>query len=118
LNPLNPGNHHNRQNKNRNSRFQSINKSFARNWKLYAFLLPPLLYFLIFHYVPMYGVQIAFKEYFANLGIVGSPWIGLENFKQFFNSYYVWRLIKNTLILNAYMLVLFLLSIFFDLSLN
>lgn len=116
--PLKPGHQHNRPNKNRNSRFQSIKKSFARNWQLYAFLLPTLLYFLIFHYVPMYGVQIAFKEYFANLGIVGSPWIGLDNFKQFFNSYYVWRLIKNTLILNAYMLVLFPLPIVFALSLN
>src|SRR5699024_12778153 len=103
--PLKHGHQHNRPNKNRNSRFQSIEKSFARNWQLYAPLLPTWLYFLIFHYVPMSGVQIAFKVSFARPGIVGSPWIGLENSTQIINSYYACRLINNPLILHAYMLV-------------
>src|SRR5699024_12415267 len=83
--PLKPGHQHNRPNKNRNSRFQSIKKRFTRNSQLYAFLLPTLLYFLIYHYVPMYDVQIVFKEYFPNLGIVGTLWIGLDDFKQYIN---------------------------------
>src|SRR5690625_5205471 len=70
------------------------------------------------HYIPMYGVQIAFKDFFANLGIVGSPWAGFEHFERFFNSYYFWRLLKNTIILNVYGLLLFPLPIIFALSLN
>src|SRR5699024_2209745 len=93
-------------------------KSIKRNWQLYVFLLPAITYFFIFHYIPMYGVQIAFKEYIANLGIFGSPWVGLEHFDRFFNSYYFWRLLKNTIILNAYNLILFPLPIIFALSLN
>src|SRR5699024_3337968 len=61
----------------------------------------------------MYSVQITFKEYFSNLGTVGSGYIEQENFKQLFNSYYVWRLIKNTLILNEYKFDVFLLLIVF-----
>lgn len=103
---------------NRNGRFYLIKKSIKRNWQLYVFLFPTILYFVIFHYVPMYGVQIAFKDYFANLGIMGSPWVGFEHFDRFFNSYYFWRLLKNTLLLNAYNLILFPLPILFALSLN
>lgn len=102
----------------RKSRTYAIKKSLLRNWQLYVFLLPALTYFFIFHYIPMYGVQIAFKDYFANLGIFGSPWVGFEHFERFFNSYYFWRLLKNTIILNAYGLLLFPLPIIFALSLN
>ena len=100
------------------SRFKRIVKSFKQNWQLYIFLLPAVSYFFIFHYIPMYGVQIAFKDYFANLGYWESPWVGFEHFERFFNSYYFVRLLKNTLILNAYMLILFPLPILFALSLN
>ncbi|MFD2130386.1 ABC transporter permease [Pseudogracilibacillus auburnensis] len=103
---------------NKKSRTYAIKKSLLRNWQLYVFLLPALTYFFIFHYIPMYGVQIAFKDYFANLGISGSPWVGFEHFDRFFNSYYFWRLLKNTIILNAYGLLLFPLPIIFALSLN
>lgn len=89
-----------------------------RNWQLYVFLLPLIIYFFIFHYIPMYGVQIAFKEYYASRGIFGSPWVKFEHFERFFNSYYFWRLLKNTIILNAYQLLLFPLPIIFALSLN
>ena len=51
-----------------------------RSYQLYLFLLPTLLYFAIFHYGPMYGIQIAFRDYLAALGILGSPWVGLEHF--------------------------------------
>ncbi|MCX6996088.1 MAG: sugar ABC transporter permease, partial [Kiritimatiellaeota bacterium] len=51
-------------------------------------LLPTLLYFVVFHYAPMYGVQIAFKDFSVRKGIVGSPWIGFVHFDRFFRSYY------------------------------
>lgn len=77
-----------------------------RYWQLYIFLLPALIYFLIFHYGPMYGVQIAFKKYMPSLGITGSPWVGFEHFKKFFDSYYFTDLIKNTLGISIYELIL------------
>ena len=58
-----------------------------RSWQLYAFLLPTLLYFAIFHYGPLYGAQIAFRDYLGALGIWGSPWVGLQNFQRFFKVY-------------------------------
>lgn len=100
------------------SKYSKVKKNFARNWQLYVFLLPTLTYFILLHYVPMYGVQIAFKNFFANLGIWGSPWVGFEHFERFFDSYYFWRLLKNTLILSAYQLILFPLPIILALSLH
>src|SRR5699024_2129354 len=81
------------------TRFQKVMKSLLRNWQLYILLLPAVTYFFIFHYIPMYGVQIAFKDYFANLGYLGSPWVGFEHFERFFNSYYFDRMLSYTLIL-------------------
>src|SRR5690625_7934707 len=99
--------HGERNLKTRRQRLYEIRKSFLRNWQLYLFLLPALTYFFIFHYIPMYVVQIAFKDYFANLGIIGSPWVWFEHFERCFDSYYFWRLLKHTIILNAYTLLLF-----------
>lgn len=93
-------------------------KRFFKNWPLYVFMLPAVLYFIIFHYVPMYGVQIAFKDFNAVDGIWGSPWVGFAHFERFFSSYYFTRLIKNTLILSLYQLILFPLPIILALSLN
>lgn len=102
----------------KNKKFHAFKKNFFLNWQLYIFLLPALTYFLILHYVPMYGVQIAFKNFIANKGITGSPWAGFEHFERFFHSYYFWRLLKNTLLLNLYQLVLFPIPIIFALMLN
>lgn len=88
------------------------------NWQLYLLLAPGLIYFLVFKYYPMYGLQIAFKNFRAVDGIFGSKWIGFEHFKRFFNSYYFWDLIKNTLGINLYALALFPISIIVALSLN
>lgn len=66
--------------------------------------LPVLVFFLVFHYAPMYGVQIAFKKFSAVRGIVGSPWRGLYYFQQFFDSYLFGELIGNTLGLSLYSL--------------
>lgn len=81
--------------------------------------IPGLIYYLVFHYAPMYGVIIAFKKYQINLGILGSKWVGLENFIKFFDHPYFWRLIKNTFVINAYLLLfVFPIPIIFALFLN
>jgi putative aldouronate transport system permease protein len=72
-------------------------KTIAANWQLYVIIAPVLAYFAIFHYAPMYGLQIAFKDFIATKGITGSSWVGLKHFKQFFQSYYAARIIANTL---------------------
>src|SRR5690625_277882 len=88
------------------------------NWQLYLLLAPGLIYFIVFKYYPMYGLQIAFKNFRAVDGILGSEWVGLDHFKRFFDSYYFWDLIKNTLGINLYALALFPISIIVALSLN
>ncbi|RKN85177.1 ABC transporter permease [Paenibacillus ginsengarvi] len=94
-------------------------KSIRKNWELYLFVLPTMAYFIIFHYFPMYGVQIAFRDYTPSLGIWGSPWVGLEHLKRFFDSYYFWTLIKNTLGISLYELVVgFPVPILLALALN
>lgn len=80
-------------------------KLIKKNWDLYLLFLPVVLYFAIFEYGPMYGVQIAFKDYMARFGITGSPWVGLKHFERFFASYYFERLILNTLGIGVYELV-------------
>lgn len=70
--------------------------------QLYVLLLPAVAYFVLFQYVPMYGVQIAFKDFKPTLGIAGSPWVGLEHFQRFFNAYPFWSLLRNTIGLSLY----------------
>ncbi|NGP45558.1 sugar ABC transporter permease [Bacillaceae bacterium SIJ1] len=79
-------------------------RSIWKNWDLYLLLSPVILYFLIFHYFPLYGLQIAFKDYIASQGILGSPWAGFKHFERFFDSYYFWRLIGNTIGIGVYTL--------------
>lgn len=67
--------------------------------------VPVILYFFIFAYMPMYGVIIAFQQYSPGKGIAGSAFIGLKNFYDFFKSYYCWRLISNTMLINLYDLI-------------
>ncbi|WP_072331423.1 MULTISPECIES: sugar ABC transporter permease [unclassified Paenibacillus] len=73
---------------------------------IYLMLLPVLLYYFLFHYAPMAGAIIAFKNYTPARGILESPWVGLANFKDFFESVYLWRLIRNTLTINLYELLI------------
>ncbi|HEU5139911.1 MAG TPA: ABC transporter permease subunit [Bacillales bacterium] len=80
-------------------------KKVKQNWELYLFVLPTLIYFFVFQYIPMYGLQIAFKDYIATDGIWGSPWVGFEHFERFFDSYQFWNLLSNTLVINLYELV-------------
>ncbi|NQX58377.1 ABC transporter permease [Paenibacillus qinlingensis] len=81
-------------------------KALSKNYELYIFLLPALLYFAIFHYWPMYGVQIAFKNYVTTQGIWGSSWVGLKHFSEFVNSYLFWQLFRNTIEITVYSLVI------------
>ncbi|MAS33740.1 MAG: sugar ABC transporter permease [Anaerolineaceae bacterium] len=76
-----------------------------RNWQLYALLLLPLLWLLVFRYVPMYGAQIAFKNYSVAKGIEGSDWVGLANFERFVNSPKFVPVVTNTVILSFYSLL-------------
>ena len=81
-------------------------KNLIYNWDLYIFLLPTLIYYAIFHYAPMYGLQIAFKSFKATKGIWGSPWVGLDNFARFFRSAQFWDILSNTVVLSLESLVL------------
>ena len=87
------------------SKKKKIMKSLKRNWILYVFLIPTLLYVVIFSYAPMYGLQIAFKNYTFADGFAGSEWVGLKWFKTFFSGPRFWDLLKNTLILSVYSLI-------------
>lgn len=75
------------------------------NFDLYLFLLPATVIIFIFSYVPIYGVQIAFRRFSARRGIWDSPWVGLDNFTRFFESSNFWPLIWNTLSLSLYSLI-------------
>jgi len=68
-------------------------------------LLPVVLYFLLFHYKPMYGAIIAFKDFNAFVGIWESKWVGFKHFQQFFESYYFGRILRNTLLISLYQLI-------------
>lgn len=75
---------------------------YKRSWQLYVLLILPMIYLLVFCYYPMFGAQIAFKNYSARLGIWGSPWVGMQHFQKFAESYQFWPIIRNTLYLSAY----------------
>jgi len=77
-------------------------KDFSRNRYIYIMLIPVVLYFIIFYYIPLWGAHIAFKNYIPSRGYMRSPWVGLQNFKDFFGSYYFFRLIRNTILINIY----------------
>lgn len=83
-----------------------IKKDWKRNRSLYMLLIPVILFYVLFHYKPMYGAIIAFQNYTPAAGITGSEWVGFENFIRFFTSPYFWRLIRNTLSLSLYGLVI------------
>ena len=89
-----------------------------KDWQLYVLLLPAVIYLFIFSYYPMYGAQIAFKDYSARLGIWGSEFVGLKWFKKFINFSNFDLLMENTLEIGLYVLATFPLSLIFALMLN
>lgn len=82
-----------------------IQKDWKRNHSLYLLVLPVLIFYILFHYKPMAGAVIAFKDYSPALGIAGSPWVGLDHFRRFFSGPYFGRLFLNTLMLSGYSLI-------------
>ena len=89
-------------------RESSLFRRFYRDRYYLALLLPGIAYFVIFQYIPIYGLQVAFKDFSFRGGILGSPWadqFGMANFIRFFSVYNVGRLIANTFLLNLYSLI-------------
>lgn len=81
-------------------------KLMRKNWILYLFLLPAIAYIGVFHYGPMYGIQLAFRDFAPSLGIWGSPFVGMKYFDMFFSSPRFSMLLSNTIILSVYNLLL------------
>lgn len=75
------------------------------NYQMYLLLLPGVVFIFIFCYVPMYGIQIAFKDFSFRKGIIGSSWVGMEHFIRFVTSSNFWPLLRNTLGISVYSLV-------------
>lgn len=82
-----------------------IRKNYRQYSLVYWLSLPILAYYIVFHYLPMFGICIAFQDYRAAKGVLGSKWVGLKHFYSFFSSEYCWRTIRNTLFINFYSLV-------------
>lgn len=72
---------------------------------LYLMILPVMAYYIIFHYLPMYGIVISFMDYSPTRPVFANEWVGLKHFKAFFNSIYIFRLFRNTIMINVYGLV-------------
>lgn len=86
-------------------RLSKANKRIMRHWQLYVILLIPVVLVAIFSYGPMYGLQIAFKDYIPTYGISGSKWVGFKHFINFINSHQFSRLIGNTITISLYSLI-------------
>lgn len=86
-------------------RRKSVGQRLRASWQLYVLILPAVVWLLLFAYWPMYGIQIAFRDYNALGGITGSPWVGLKHFERFIESPNFVLLLKNTLILAFYELI-------------
>ena len=98
-----------------------LKKRFLRGlsrWQLLVLLAPAVIYIFIFNYIPIYGVQIAFRNYKSNKGIWGSDWVGLKHFIKFFSLPTFWTMLKNTLTITLYSLAMFPLPVIFALMLN
>lgn len=90
----------------RNSCFMHrLSADMRKNWQVYVLALPAVVAIILFRYAPMYGLQIAFKNFKPIRGIWGSEWVGLKYFQQFVNSYQFWKLLKNTMTLSLYSIV-------------
>lgn len=88
-----------------NGLMRAIGSHIGKFYQLYIMILPALCIIFIFNYIPMYGLQIAFKKFIPSLGFSGSEWVGFANFKRFFTAHNFWPILKNTLGLSAYQLI-------------
>lgn len=94
-----------RQPENSESFWRKLGRSLKNDKYLYLMFLPPLLYYLIFCYLPIYGVTLAFKDFNINKGIWGSPYVGLKYINQFIYDPYFWQVVGNTIVLSLLNLV-------------
>lgn len=85
--------------------FQKISKEFRKNWILYLMMVPALTYFLLYCYMPMFGLVIAFQDYKVGDPFIGGKFVGMKHFTDFFQSYYFGRLLKNTFLLSLGVLI-------------
>lgn len=109
----------NRQTKKTRKGIAEFAKKFRRDWQLHVLMILPVVYMGIFYYWPMYGAQIAFRNYRAKKGITGSEWVGLKWFQKFLTNYNFKQIFTNTLVLSFYsIIVIFVLSIVLALLLN
>lgn len=99
--------------------FVRLGKNMKKNWILYVMILPVVVYYIVFAYAPMYGIQLAFKNYRVKEGVLGSPGVGFEHFKRFFSAYNFKLLLMNTLGISVYSILAgFPIPIIFALMLN
>lgn len=87
------------------NRLKAFARGLRRDWELIIMILPVVIFFLVFAYYPMYGVVIAFKKFSVAKGILNSPWVGMKYFIRFFESPYLFRLLRNTLLISLYNIV-------------
>ena len=97
---------------------KSLGRRMLDHWQIYLLLLPAVIYFIIFYYWPMAGLQIAFRDYRVSKGIWGSTWVGLKYFQKFFQHPQCWKIIRNTMVISLYTLATFPLSIIMALLIN
>lgn len=98
---------------------RAVKKDLSQNKWIYLMAIPVIAFYILFSYIPMAGIQIAFKDFNMGAGIWGSPWVGLKHFVSFFKGPYAWRTVRNTLLLSFYtILVCFPAPILFALLLN
>lgn len=93
-------------------------QNIRNNPELYIMILIPLAYLIIFKYIPIYGVQIAFRDFSPTRTILESPWVGLKYVKKFVSYYYFWNIMRNTLVISLYSLAVFPIPIIFALMIN
>ena len=104
---------------NKNSFRYKLKKDLINNRGLYALVIPGFILLIIFSYVPMYGVIMAFQDYDPSLGVAGSEWVGFENFVRFFRGYYFTEVLQNTLLISLFSLAVgFIFPLIFALSIN
>jgi len=97
----------------------SLIKNIRRYWELYLLILPVLVYFIVFKYIPMYGIQIAFKDYYPGMKMMDAEWLGFDHFERLFRSSTFWTALKNTLTISLMQLILgFPFPIFLAILLN
>jgi len=94
-------------------------KQYIKHKHLFVMMIPGILFYILFRYTPIYGLQIAFKDYFFEYGMFGSPWVGFDVFKDVFRMESFWQVFRNTLIISGYQLIFgFPVPIIFALFLN